>query len=165
MKTGTKIIAALLLMLYSTTSGAQATKRNYDVNEITLPNFLQYDSTGIGKQVIKGAMDNNFVIISWNTKAEINTSHFELQRSENGKDFDPIETITAGGISKKFSSYATTDYKYGSAKGILYYRIKTVFINGVENFTEAVPVTIKMSSIAKTGTLPPSKPALNGLAL
>ena len=160
MKTCYKITAVTLLILYSTVSGAQSTQRFYDDNEIILPNYLQYVKDDSQENTIKGTMDKNLVLLSWKTMAETNTSHFELQRSSNGTDYEPIETITASGISKKITRYATTDFKYSIGKSRLYYRVKIVFINGVENFTDAVPVEIKMFSVAKTSALPLSKSSL-----
>jgi hypothetical protein len=152
MKAYSKITMALFLLMFTTTSEAQSTQRFYDDNEIILPNFLEYDTQDIQKSVVRGTMNKNVVILSWQTKAETNTSHFELQRSENGVDFDPIETITAGGVSKKTTRYATTDFKYSIGKSILYYRVKTVFINGLENFTEPITVEVKMGNLVKSGS-------------
>ena len=154
MKAYSKITMALFLLMYTTTSEAQSTQRFYDDNEIILPNFLEYDTQNMQKSMVMGTMNKNIVLLSWKTKAETNTSHFELQRSENGVDYNPIETITAGGVSKKITRYATTDYKYSIGKSILYYRVKTVFINGLENFTEAVTVEVKMGALVKAGSSP-----------
>lgn len=145
MKTFSKLIIVVFLIISATSSGAQSHKVIYNDNEITLPNFLQYNSEGIQESAIKGKMNNNLVYITWQTKAEINTSHFELQRSKNGKDFEPIETITAGGISKNISRYATTDAKYSFCYNKLYYRLKIVFINGNENFTDAI--TLELNTV------------------
>ncbi len=153
MKTLLKISIVALFILYSTVSGAQATQRFYDENEIILPNFLQYDKEELRESALKCTMDKNLVLLSWKTKEETNTSHFELQRSSDGKDYEPIETITAGGITKKLTHYSTTDYKYSIGKSRLFYRVKIVFNNGVENFTDAVTVEVKMFSVAKTSNL------------
>jgi hypothetical protein len=154
MKTFSKIAIVSILVLYSTVSGAQqATRRFYNDDEIILPNFLQYDKDEMQETTIKGTLDKSVVTISWKTKAETNTSHFELQRSSDGIDYEPIETITASGISKNINRYATTDFKYSIGKSRLYYRVKIVFINGVEDFTDAVTVDVKTFSLAKTSAL------------
>jgi hypothetical protein len=163
MKAYSKITMALFLLLFTTTSKAQSTQRFYDDNEIILPNFLEYDTQDMQKSVVRGTMNKNVVILSWQTRAETNTRHFELQRSENGVDYNPIETITAGGVSKNITRYATTDYKYSIGKSMLYYRVKTVFINGLENFTEAVKVEVKMGTLVKAGSSPIWKSNQSGL--
>ena len=153
MKTLSKITIVALLIIYSTTSGAQATKRFYNEDEVILPNFLQYDVDKMQETTILGIMDKNVIKLSWKTKAETNTSHFELQRSSNGIDYEPIETLTASGISKNINRYSTTDFKYSIGKSRLYYRVKIVFINGLESFTDVVSVDVKMFSAVKTSSL------------
>ena len=138
MKTFYKLFLLAFVITLATKSEAQSRKLIYDEHEITQPNFLQYNLDGAKGNSIKGTVDNNQVNISWQTKAETNTSHFELQRSENGKEYEPIETITAGGISKNIHSYATTDEPTGLSHHRLYYRLKIVFINGKESFTNAI---------------------------
>ena len=131
----------------------QPRKIIYAENEIILPNFLQYETTKENKKIIDGTIDARQANISWQTKMETNTSHFELQRSSNGVDYEPIETLTASGISKNINRYSTTDFKYSVGRSRLYYRVKIVFINGLESFTDVVSVDVKMFSAAKTSTL------------
>jgi len=123
-------------------ANAQPTKRNYNDNEIILPNFLQYENIGAAGTVLDSKVVDQLIQISWQTKKEINTSHFELQRSEDGKTFDPIETITAGGISQNRRDYSTTDTPYNVITDAFYYRIKSVFVNGKEAFTTILPVDL-----------------------
>ena len=43
------------------------------------------------------------VILSWLTENEVNTSHFEIERSQDGKNFKKIESVKAtGGNSKSY---------------------------------------------------------------
>jgi hypothetical protein len=90
------------------------------------------------------AADNSIIYISWQTKAEVNTLHFELQRSVNGKHYKTVETIMAMGNSRTVSRYITSDNSfifYG-----LYYRLKLVFTNGREMVTD--PVMLRLNSVA-----------------
>lgn len=126
----------------------------YDENQITLPNSLQFNTYNNGSAGI-ALLHKNLVLIQWQTASETNTSHFELQRSENGKDFDPIETVTAAGISNDLTSYATSDKKPGISLNRIFYRVKTVFINGKEDFTTAFQVSSgnDAARLAKTFSL------------
>ena len=149
----TKLIAIIILLINATVAGAQPRKVIYNDNEITLPNCLQYDTIG-NTNVIKGQADENLVYIAWQTIKEVNTSHFELQRSENGKDFEPIETITASGISGVINSYATTDIKTDVSCEKLYYRLKTVFINGKETMTSPISLQLNVTTSPLLYTMP-----------
>lgn len=120
---------------------AQPRKVIYNENEITLPNYLKFHAADDNVNSIQGKLTDKAIFISWQTATETNTSHFELQRSYNGNDFEPIETITAGRITSDIRSYTTNDDKeYNAADGNVYYRIKTVFTNGKENFTTAIVI-------------------------
>jgi hypothetical protein len=134
-------------------SGSQPDKVIYNGNETGLPFFFAIHTEYIRDSAIKGITGSNLVYISWQTATEINTSYFELQRSENGRDFQPIETFMAGGISKSISRYATTDLIYSVCYDQLYYRLKLVFINGKENFTDVITLDLKTVAAASVHDL------------
>lgn len=113
----------------------QPTKRIYNDHEVILPNYLQYEENGPSQNALKSTVTHNEIQIKWQTKKETNTSHFELQRSIDGQNFEPIETITASGISLKNCNYSTADIISIMNKDALCYRIKAVFINGEETFS------------------------------
>ncbi len=70
--------------------------------------------------VLKKATVN---LLSWNTAQAINVSHFEIQRSSDGKDFYTIGQLNASDVSYSFVDRAPT-------KGINYYRLKMVDKDG-----------------------------------
>ena len=74
------------------------------------------------------ARQNNDVLVQWATDEEMNSSHYEIQRSENGNDWNTIAKITAAGNSTLSHSYSYTD-KNITAK-LVYYRIRQVDIDG-----------------------------------
>lgn len=113
----------------------------YDEDEVTLPNSLHFNDQTNGSAGI-ALLHKNLVVIQWQTAYETNTSHFELQRRENGKDFAPIETVTAAGFSDGLTCYATSDKKPGIFINTISYRVKTVFINGKEDLTPAFQVNL-----------------------
>jgi hypothetical protein len=155
MKTGSKIFLAVSFVLGAIQCNAQlATRRIYNDQEVILPNNLQYIASAENKNPIAGKIENGVVYISWQTKAEINTSHFELQRSRNGELFVPIETITAGRTTTGISRYSATDEQANTSSKKLYYRIKLVFVNGQESFTEAILLNLTKQAAAEGSILP-----------
>jgi len=156
MKTFNQIILGFLLLVSTVAAEAQSTKsmfantqptkRIYNDNEIILPNYLQFENIGTSGKVLKSTVANDLIQISWQTNKETNTSHFELQRSIDGQNFEPIESITAGGISQKNSGYSTTDTYYNVNNDVLYYRIKSVFVNGRESFTAVLVVNLTIAA-------------------
>jgi hypothetical protein len=113
----------------------------YYESEIGLPIFFAIRTERVQDEA-KGTVKSTVVFISWQTTAENNTRHYELQRSENGRDFYPIETFMAAGISKTISRYATTDLIYDACSDHLYYRLKLLFTNGKELFSDVITLDL-----------------------
>lgn len=77
---------------------------------------------------------NNAAVIDWQTATEINTHHFDVQRSVNGTDWVTINTQTAAGQSSSLLNYSYTDpVPVSSAK--IFYRIQSVDLDGSKNYT------------------------------
>jgi hypothetical protein len=71
--------------------------------------------------------NKNTVSLKWKTTNEINTSHFDIERSSNGINFTKIGNVQALNIS------GTNDYSYEDLqplKSINFYRLKQVDIDG-----------------------------------
>lgn len=87
-----------------------------------------------------GTKTNNNALLQWRTASEVNVSRFELQRSENGQNFVSIGTVSAGG-----NNYSYTDAGVFNTKQTVYYRLKSVDIDG--RFTQSSIIRLQ-----KTGT-------------
>jgi hypothetical protein len=74
------------------------------------------------------SLQNHNGMIQWATAEEINSSYFEVQRSNNGTDWSTIANITASGNTTLTHSYSYTDKNIIS--NLVYYRIKQVDIDG-----------------------------------
>ena len=72
--------------------------------------------------------NNNKVDIIWKTASEQNSSHFAIQRSENGNNWTNIGTVPAAGNSSSERSYSFTDYTPLSFPA--FYRIAEFDIDG-----------------------------------
>ena len=67
------------------------------------------------------------VAISWKTATELNSSHFVVERSSDGKDWIAIGTIQAAGNISVEQNYSFTDA--APADGTNYYRLRIVDID------------------------------------
>jgi hypothetical protein len=72
--------------------------------------------------------NKNEVELAWTTASEFNSSHFIIERSKDGIEFDSIGTKPAMGFKNDFTHYSFTDKKPGS--GYIYYRLKEVDMDG-----------------------------------
>jgi hypothetical protein len=70
----------------------------------------------------------NQVVADWTTATEKNVSHFVIERSSNGKEFDEIGRVNANGNSSIQRQYSFTDDL--PLVGRNYYRLKEVDFDG-----------------------------------
>lgn len=88
------------------------------------------------------------VLLNWETSAEINTSHFTLQRSADGSQFTGIGTVQAAGNSTVKHQYTYLDAgALNTQASVLYYRLQTTDKDGKQYYSAIVPVKINGSGI------------------
>jgi Secretion system C-terminal sorting domain len=88
----------------------------------------------LGFEAIK---NQNTVSLKWKTENEVNTSHFEVERSSNGTVFEKIGTITSANASG-IHSYTLDDLL--PFKGVNFYRLKQVDRDGRSTYSSILRV-------------------------
>lgn len=78
--------------------------------------------------LFNAASEGDNVQLQWITATESNSDYFEVQRSENGKEFSNIGRVAAAGNSLSNRSYSFMDHSPYSPQG--YYRLKSVDFDG-----------------------------------
>lgn len=86
----------------------------------------------------------NNVLISWKTLSEQNNSHFNIQRSDNGIDFNMIGKIDGQGTSSQEHPYQFLDET--PYNGINYYRLQQVDFNGDYEYSSIVKSEIEQTT-------------------
>jgi sucrose-6-phosphate hydrolase SacC (GH32 family) len=71
---------------------------------------------------------NSAIQLQWQTAAEINNDHFEVQKSTDGVTFNSIASLAANNDSRYTATYNFSDYSPVTGKN--YYRIKQVDKDG-----------------------------------
>jgi hypothetical protein len=138
MKSNIYTIATILSLLFVYTAQAEPGKTIFYKSVITASNNVTYVIKSMANVPVKSGWVKKEVAISWETLTEVNTSHFELQRSFNNKDFETIATIAANCNSKNSCTYSFVDSNNENRRGQSYYRLKAVFANGEEMITDGV---------------------------
>ena len=104
----------------------------FELREITVSGFpLPLDWL-----LFTGRRKEDTVVLQWRTANEINTSHFEVERSANGVEFKRIGQIMASGG-------AQNDYEFSDSapvKGLNFYRLQQVDKNGAAKYSAIVKV-------------------------
>ena len=97
-----------------------------------------------------GSIDKKLVQLNWQTAQEINSSHFEIQRSDDGHTFEPIATVTSKGNSNAVSSYEVKDDLFFYFKSTVFYRLKMVDIDGKFKYSAVVVIRLDNSAVKTT---------------
>ncbi|MEL6925354.1 MAG: hypothetical protein AAFO94_15005, partial [Bacteroidota bacterium] len=77
---------------------------------------------------------NQNVEISWETATEVNASHFDVERSIDGQNFETIGSVRAAGNSVSTQWYDLTDDDVFA--GVYYYRLRQVDLDGMSTTYE-----------------------------
>ena len=80
-------------------------------------------------------------LLQWATATEINSSHFEVERSTNGTSFEIIGTVNSHGNSNTQMNYNLLDY-FPKA-GTNFYRLKMVDQDGSYEYSRTVSLNFK----------------------
>jgi hypothetical protein len=79
-------------------------------------------------------IDKNQTILSWSTSSESNNKGFEIERSNNGIDFETIGFVAGAGNSNKLINYSFLDESAHST--IAYYRLNQIDFDGKSTYSE-----------------------------
>lgn len=101
---------------------------------------------------------SNKVQLDWTTASEINTDYFQVEKSIDGINFEKVFTQKAAGNSNMALDYQGFDYE--PFKGISYYRLKTVDLDGKYVYSNVVAVNFQ-SAFAISVYPNPTKDHLN----
>lgn len=85
-------------------------------------------------------------ILDWTTASELNSDHFEIERSYDGINFTHVGNKQAAGNSVSDLSYQYIDPIVVSS-GNIYYRLKTLDIDGKSSYSKIVVLKLNGSSV------------------
>lgn len=87
-----------------------------------------------------GFSKGKMVQLNWNTETEMNSSHFEVERSADGRNYSIIGKVNAAGNSVSKNNYNYADRN--TLNGLAYYRLKQVDMNGQFTYSKILPVMV-----------------------
>jgi hypothetical protein len=85
--------------------------------------------------------DIEVVKLNWSVGIEDNLSHYEIERSTNGRDFEHIGAVSA----KDLSFYKFQDFDI-SNNNIFYYRLKAVDLDDSYEYSNIINITLEESN-------------------
>ena len=94
--------------------------------------------------------DKKTIRLSWHTAQEVNSSYFEVQRSNDGKTFEPVATLTAAGKLTGGADYETTDDLFFYQNSNVFYRLKMVDVDGKSKYSTVLMLKLNTTAAAST---------------
>jgi Secretion system C-terminal sorting domain len=109
-------------------------------------------------------LNNGFADLAWTTSSEKDVSHFAVERSMDGKSFTNQGIVYASGNSSELIHYNFSDKNINTAKpGIIYYRIRSVDIDGKSELSVVRMITIGNQNKQAVIIIPYPNPVTNDL--
>jgi hypothetical protein len=107
---------------------------------------------------------NNQAVLSWTTDMEMDVSHFVIEKSFDGKTYTDAGVLFTDGNSNVRRDYSFKDEGKNSTSGLVYYRLKTVDLDG--KYTQSAVRIIRLGNdnSARSITVYPN-PAVSDLRI
>lgn len=80
--------------------------------------------------------------LTWRTASESNNAGFDIERSEDGKDFRSIAWVVGNGTTKEIKDYYCDDKNLQEGK-TYYYRLRQIDTEGKETLSKVISVSTK----------------------
>ena len=92
--------------------------------------------------------------LKWSTGHELNNDYFEIQRSYNGLNFEPIGTVEGNRNSFNVIEYSYIDATIAEAYNLVYYRLNQVDYDGKNALSDVRTVNFKNVNALKVWPIP-----------
>ncbi|MDX5423230.1 MAG: T9SS type A sorting domain-containing protein [Hymenobacteraceae bacterium] len=99
------------------------------------------------------------VSLEWRTASEENNSHFEVERSADGKQYAQIGTVQGNGSTSVAIDYTFSDPE--PVQGVNYYRLKQVDYDGQYEYSKTIAVAAAAGTMSMKVELAPNPCAGN----
>ncbi len=111
---------------------------NYSESSVPLPvNLISFSGNNV---------DNDHVLLKWETSGEISSDYFDVERSNDGSTFENIVRVKAAGNSNINQYYSAQDEKPNN--GINFYRLRQVDMDGKIYYSSIVGVNFGKDHVA-----------------
>ena len=83
------------------------------------------------------------VLLKWATASELNNDYFSVERSIDGRTFEPIGTLPGAGTTQEEQFYSYQDRNINIPATVLYYRLKQTDFNDQFSYSEVVAISFE----------------------
>ncbi|PJJ48118.1 hypothetical protein [Hymenobacter chitinivorans] len=86
------------------------------------------------------------VLLSWATASELRSAAFTVERSADGRQFEPVATVEAAGSSNTLRTYSSLDAR--PLPGLNYYRLRQTDTDGTWSLSRILTVNMQGNAAA-----------------
>ena len=94
--------------------------------------------------------------LTWKTASELNNSHFVVERSYDGRDFQAAAIVQGNGTTQNVITYNHNDNTIDLAQNTVFYRLRQVDFDGTKAYSPVRRVDFEGSIIPNSVTLYPN---------
>jgi hypothetical protein len=126
-----------------------------------LTSFSEFGGGGGGSPLpvelssFTASCQDNGVFLHWITESEQNSSYFDVEKSNNGSDWNVISTLEAAGNSTESIDYTHLDLDKSMLEA--YYRLNQLDVDGTNKFYGPIHITCENEGIRAFSFPNPSK--------
>ena len=106
------------------------------IDNIKITVFYNFTTLPVTLLSFSATKGNKNVLLNWNTSSETDMTHYEAQRSSNGRNYKPIASISSNNQSQ--SAYYFDDLN--PLSGVSFYRLKMLGRAGYQKYSSVVVV-------------------------
>ena len=103
--------------------------------------------------------------LKWTTSSEINVSHFVIEKSADGINFSDAGIIFANGNATDKTNYSFSDNVSAIQSGIVYYRLRSVDVDGKSQYSETRIIRINKQNDNNITIVTFPNPVINELRI
>lgn len=88
---------------------------------------------------VKGSLNNDGALITWQVASQLNNSMFIVQRSIDGKYFVDLDKVEGAGTLNALATYTYYDKSvFATTSPLVYYRIMQIDFNGASGYSKVI---------------------------
>lgn len=109
--------------------------------------------------------ENKWALLEWTTEAEQNSSHFEIERSSDGQNWESIGQVESNGFATAENHYLFQDLEaihYSNPEGWLYFRLKMVDLDATYEYSSIQSIQFEKTLLINDLLIYPN-PSLEGV--
>lgn len=156
--------SSMIIRLGATTTGsANNANRMYSVWFKNFAYVAPISTLPVKLTAFTAALTKDKVNLKWETASEINVSHFELERSTDGVNFFQVAMVFSNGAADMKASYAYSDNVASFQVPVVYYRLRSVDIDGKSEISETRIIRLAKDQANSISLLTYPNPVMNEL--